>query len=350
MTFLHSLIDADDAEPVPLPFVIAEGGVNHNGEVDLAHALIDAAAEAGANAVKFQTFDVDALVSIGAESAPYQVEHTGSADQRGMLAALSLPAGAWTELASHAREKKLVFMSTAFDPASADLVCALGVQVLKSPSGELTNLPFLADLASRGLPMIVSTGMSSLEEVSAAVGVCRRAPALALLHCVTAYPTPVEVSNLRAMSTMKESFDVPVGWSDHTDGLVTAIAAVALGAQILEKHLTTDRDLPGPDHRASADPTQFADYVRAVQGAARALGDGVKQPAAVERANMDAARRSWHAVESLNPGHVLRVEDVVALRPAVGISPATDIVGWTLAAEVRVGDPIRERDLVAPAS
>lgn len=325
-------------------FVIAEAGVNHNGEPALAHRLVDIAAEAGADAVKFQTFRPASLVAAGAGAAPYQ-ERRGMTTQRQMLEALTLPEGAWPGLAAHAAERGLVFLSTAFDLASLDLLLELEVAALKVPSGELDNLPFIRELAGRGLPLLVSTGLGTIDEVAAAVSAAEEAPALALLHCVTAYPAPVKASNLRSIVTMAERFRVPVGWSDHTEGSVTAIAAVTLGAAVLEKHFTTDRRLSGPDHAASAEPAELASYVSAVRDAASSLGDGIKRPAAAEVENLRFARRSYYAVRDLRTGEVVSAQDVALLRPADGLSPSADVVGRAVARDVAAGRALTAEDL-----
>lgn len=325
-------------------FVIAEAGVNHNGDLRLAHRLVDVAAASGADAVKFQTFRPEGLVSARAASAPYQRDR-GAATQREMLESLTLPRPAWSELAAHAAERGLAFLSTAFDPESLELLLEVGVPAVKIPSGELDNVRFIARTASSGLPVLLSTGLGTLDEVAAALEAASAAPAVALLHCVTAYPAPVPSSNLRAMATMAERFGVPVGWSDHTEGPVTAVAAVALGAAVLEKHVTSDRSLPGPDHAASADPDGLAEYVAAVRAAEACLGDGVKRPAEAELPNLRFARRSYHAARDLAPGEVLREEDVRLLRPATGLPPGTAVAGRTVARAVAAGEPLRPEDL-----
>jgi len=325
--------------------IIAEAGVNHDGDLARAHALVDAAADSGADAVKFQTFRVDYLVSDDAAAAPYQ-RRSGATSQRRMLEALQLPSGAWRELADHAAQRDLLFLSTAFDEESLEKLLEIGVSALKVPSGELDNLDLVTHLAGRGLPLIVSTGLATLDEVAAAVAAAREAPGLALLHCVTAYPAPIEACNLRAIRTLLERFAVPVGWSDHTDkGAVSAVAAVALGASILEKHLTTDRNLPGPDHAASADPPAFAAYVAAVRAAQESLGDGVKAPAEAEMENRVFARRSYHAVRDLESGHVVTAGDVRLLRPATGLPPSARVEGRVLARPVATGRPLTAEDL-----
>lgn len=325
-------------------FVIAEAGVNHNGDVSLAHRLIEASAAAGADAVKFQTFRPERLVAAAAAAAPYQ-RRRGASSQREMLDALALDDGAWRELAAHAREKDLVFLSTAFDLPSLELLLELSVEALKVPSGEIDNLPFVRELARRGLPLLVSTGMATLEEVGAAVAAAAGAPGLALLHCVTAYPAPVGASNLRALGTLREAFGLPVGWSDHTEGAVTAVAAVALGASLLEKHVTIDRALPGPDHAASSSPEELAAYVAAVRAAETSLGDGVKRPVPAEQENLRHARRSHHALRDLRPGERVGEADVALLRPADGLPAGAVVVGRTVARPVAAGRAIVEEDL-----
>lgn len=330
------------AEP---PFVIAEAGVNHDGETERAHRLIDVAADCGADAVKFQTFQPKALVSATAGAAPYQAKGGASPTQRELLRALTLPDGAWPELAAHARERRLLFLSTAFDHASLELVLSLGVEALKVPSGELDHLQLIRAMASHGLPLLISTGMGTLAEVEAAVAAAGAAPGLALLHCVTAYPAPVDESNLRALGTLGERFAVPVGWSDHTRGTVTAVAAVALGARLLEKHFTLDHGLPGPDHAASAEPDEMAAYVAAVHDAWRSLGNGAKEPAPSELENRRFARRSYHAARRLHTGDVLGEADVRLLRPADGLPPSAGVLGRKVAREVDAGQPLVAEDL-----
>jgi N,N'-diacetyllegionaminate synthase len=316
-------------------FLIAEAGVNHNGDLDLAHRLVDAAADAGADAVKFQTFRTDALVSEAAPKARYQVETTGGGEsQRAMLARLELSREAHAALRDHAARRGLVFFSTPFDEASADLLDRLGVELLKVPSGEVTNLPLLRHLAAKRRPILLSTGMCTLEEVATAVDTLRAAgdPPLAILHCVSAYPAPAADTNLRAMDTLRARFDVPVGLSDHTLGIEIALAAVARGAAVLEKHLTLDRTLPGPDHRASLEPADFAALVRGARAIEAALGDGVKRPMPSELDTRAVARRSLVAARALPAGHRLTRDDIAIKRPGTGIPPADvdRLVGRTL--------------------
>ena len=256
-----------------------------------------------------------------------------------------LPGSAWSELRDHAAARSIDFLSTAFDLVSLDLVCDLGVGALKLGSGELTNKPLLLAAGARGLPILCSTGMGTETEVAEALTWLADAPAVLLMHCVSSYPTPIEQANLRAIATMQARFGRPVGWSDHTVGTVTAVAAVALGAAALEKHVTLDTSRPGPDHAASADAAEFARYVQQTRAAHAALGDGIKRPAPAEAQNAPLVRRSWHAARPLRAGHQLAVDDVVLLRPAQGIAPAIDPVGRWLARDVRDGAPVRAEDL-----
>ena len=331
-------------------FVIAEAGVNHNGDVQLAHRLVDAAADARADAVKFQTFDPEALAAVGAPMAAYQRaagEH--GADQREMLARLALPAEAWAGLQAHAHDRGLVFISTPFDLGSAILLDALDVPVFKVGSGELTNLPFLAQLAAFGRPMLVSTGMADMREVAEAVDTIGAAgdPAIALLHCVSSYPASPADANLAAIATLRAAFAVPAGWSDHTPGIELSIAAAALGASIIEKHITLDRSLPGPDHAASLEPDAFRSLTDGVQTAAAARGDGVKRPVEAELDVARVARRSLHWRRDLDAGTTIGREDLLVLRPASGLAPGRlgDLVGRRTAHAVRAGTPCVNDDL-----
>ena len=331
-------------------FLIAEAGVNHNGDAGLAHRLVDVAADAGADAVKFQTFDPERLVSPLARKAEYQVANTGSSEpQLDMLRRLVLPRDALAPLAAHAAERGLLFLSTPFDESSADLLKGLGMAAFKVPSGEVTNHPLVAHVAAKGRPVLMSTGMSTLAEVAEAVQVVREKgdPPLALLHCVTSYPAAAADCNLRAIGAMKTAFGVPVGWSDHTDGIQVSLAAVAAGASLLEKHFTLDRGLPGPDHLASLEPGELAALVKAVREIESALGDGVKRPAASELANAAVVRRSLHAARPLPAGHVLKAGDLVMLRPGTGLPPSLRdrLVGRKLKIGVERGEMLAEGHL-----
>lgn len=306
-------------------FIVAEAGVNHNGDPALARRLVDAAAECGADAVKFQTFSVDALLTRGAPKAGYQVETTGAGEsQRDMLARLELSLEVLAELKDRAAKHGLIFFSAPFDEESADVLDALGVVLFKVPSGEITNLPLLRHVAAKARPMILSTGMSSLEEVEQAVAAIRSAgdPPLAVLHCLSAYPAPAAETNLRAMDTLAARLGCPIGFSDHTLGIEIAVAAAARGAQIIEKHLTLDTSLTGPDHRASLDPPAFAAMVRAIRKVESAIGDGVKRPMPSEADTRRVARKSLVAARALRAGESLAAGDIVIKRPGTGISPA----------------------------
>lgn len=325
-------------------YVVAEAGVNHNGDVALAHRLVELASDAGADAVKFQAFEPEAVVSAGAAAAPYQ-EKRGATSQLELLRGLVLPEGAWREIVAHAREAGLHFLCTAFDRASADLVAELGVPAFKVPSGDIDNLPFIHDLAGRGRPLLISTGTSTLDEVATAVEAASAAPGVCLFHCVTSYPAPIEGVNLRAITSMRERFGVPVGWSDHTLGAVSAIGAVALGAALLEKHITVDRGLPGPDHAASAGPAEFTEYVASVRGLETALGDGVKGPTREEEENLVHVRRSLHAARDLEVGERLDHDAVALLRPATGLPPSVDVTRLVIVRRVPAGAAITAADV-----
>ena len=317
--------------------VIAEAGVNHDGSVDDAHALVDLAASVGADAVKFQTFRVESLVSPGAESARYQQATTGSSRQGPMLRRLVLPDAAWTELSEHALSLGLEFLSTPFDVESAELLAGLGMEIAKVPSGELTNLGFLRDISAMFDKVLLSTGMATLEETEEAVLATTERSSVALMHCISSYPAPNDQLNLRAVSTLRERFDLPVGWSDHSVGIESAPLAVALGAKVLEKHITLDRRRAGPDHAASADAVAMVRLVEAVRSAERMLGDGVKRPQPCEADVTLVARRSWHVTRDLPAGHTLSNPDLVALRPGSGISPNVQLVGRRLEVAVAAG-------------
>jgi N-acetylneuraminate synthase len=341
-------------------FVIAEAGVNHNGSLDLALRLVDAAKNIGADAVKFQSFRADALVTRDAPKAAYQIETTGQVQsQWEMLKALELDDAAHRTLKAHAEEIGIEFMSTPFDEQGIDYLAALGLRRLKLPSGELTNGPFLLRAARAGLPLIVSTGMADLGEVEEAMAVLafgltqpknakpKRAELSALLadrdaqsalraritvlHCTTQYPAPPESANLRAMETLRARFGAPVGYSDHTDGIAVSIAAAALGASTIEKHLTLDRSMEGPDHRASLDPAQFAAMMAGIRAAEAALGDGIKAPQTTEQPNIAIARKSLVAARAIPMGKILEAADITAKRPGDGRTPMAywDLLGTT---------------------
>jgi N-acetylneuraminate synthase len=306
-------------------FIIAEAGVNHNGDLNLAHRLIDVAVQAGADAIKFQTFNAERLATADAQKAAYQLATTNSGEsQFEMLQRLELDADGHRTLIAHCRDKHILFLSTPFDEASADLLEQLGVPAFKTPSGEITNLPYLSHLARKNKPMIISTGMAFLGEVETAVRTIETAGnhTFALLHCVSNYPANPAETNLRAMQTMARAFNVPVGYSDHTPGIEVSLAAVALGACIVEKHFTLDRNLPGPDHQASAEPAELGALVRGIRTVEVALGDGRKQPAASEANTAAVARKSLVAACDIPEGATLTEMMIAIKRPGTGLPPA----------------------------
>ena len=325
--------------------ILAEAGVNHDGELDRARALVRAAAEAGADAVKFQTFSADRLVTPAAPQAGYQVRGEGEAStQHAMLKRLELSPGDHEALARQCVEVDLVFLSSPFDEASADLLDELGVPAFKLGSGELTNPPLLRHVARKGRPMILSTGMADLGEVEAALIAVRRAgdPPVVLLHCVSCYPAhPAEV-NLRAMETLRDAFGVPVGDSDHTLGHEAALAAVALGACVVEKHFTVDCTLPGPDHQASIEPVELAALVASIRQVEMTLGHGRKVPLPREAEIAAVARKSLVAARDVLAGEVLDDAAVAILRPGTGLAPAAreSVIGRAAAVDIPSGTPL----------
>ena len=306
-------------------FVIAEAGVNHNGSEELALQLVDTAAACGADAVKFQTFHADQLVAKGTATAAYQQQATGSVDQHAMLRALELSDAAHGRIAARCAERGIEFMSTPFDSAAVELLLGLGMRHIKIPSGEITNLPFLRYVARPGLPVIMSTGMANLGDIEAAIGVLEHAglrrEQITLLHCNTEYPTPMQDVNLLAMANLGRAFGVAVGYSDHTQGIEVAIAAVALGATVIEKHFTLDRSLPGPDHQASLEPAELRAMVAAIRNIEVALGDGIKRPSASEHKNRLIARKSLVAARPIHAGELFSADNLAAKRPGSGVSP-----------------------------
>ena len=309
--------------------VIAEVGVNHNGDLDLARRLVEAAAAAGADAVKFQSFKAADLVSVEAPKADYQQANDGAGSQRQMLERLALCPEQHHELAAHCRQCGIAFLSTAFGLTELELLLNLEIGAIKVPSGEITHRPLLEGMAAaavnHSLPLYLSTGMSTLGEVEAALQLFLEAglprQQITLLHCLSAYPAPEEQINLRALDTLAAAFGCPVGYSDHTLGLTAPVAAVALGAVVIEKHLTLDTNLPGPDHRASLEPEPFAAMVSAIRSCERMLGDGRKQPQPAELNTRQVARRSLHAARPIPAGQPFSPADLVCQRPADGLSP-----------------------------
>lgn len=332
-------------------FIIAEAGVNHNGSIEMGKRLIDVAAEAGADAVKFQTFKAEQLVSSSAPKAEYQQQTTGASEsQLDMLRKLELSESDHMPLIAHARSAGIEFLSTPFDSTSLVLlVDRLGLTTIKIPSGEITNAPFLLEIARCAKRVVLSTGMSTLGEIEMALGVLAygftvmdEPPSVAafekaygsaigrkalqdkvtLLHCTTEYPAPFADANLLAMATLRQAFGLPVGYSDHTQGIVIPVAAVALGAAIIEKHFTLDRNLPGPDHKASLEPDELRQMVHYIREVELALGSSIKRPAAAELKNRPIARKSLVAGRNIRKGEIFTQDNLAVKRPGDGISPA----------------------------
>lgn len=306
--------------------IIAEAGVNHNGSIELAKKLIDVAAEAGADFVKFQTFKAETLVTQTADKAEYQKEITNTDEtQFEMIKKLELDRNAHETLIEYCKQKDIQFLSTAFDHGSIELLAKLDIPFYKIPSGEITNLPYLRHIGRMSKPIIMSTGMSSLEEVRDALNVLIESGAekeqITILHCNTEYPTPMEDVNLKAMITIRDELGVNVGYSDHTLGIEIPIAAAAMGATVIEKHFTLDRTLPGPDHAASLEPHELKKMVSAIQNIEKAMGDGIKKSSPSEIKNMSIARKSIVAKKPIKKGELFSEENLTIKRPGTGISP-----------------------------
>lgn len=332
-------------------FVIAEVGVNHNGNVALAYELIDAAASAGADAVKFQTFRPELLAATTARTTDYQRAGGSGSFQIDMLEGLSFDPATHAVLKDHCERLGVLFMSSPFDIPSLELLIALGVPAIKVPSGEITNLELVRRVAKSGLPVVMSTGMATMEEVSTAVQEFGDgSPSLALLHCVSNYPAAPESCNLRAMDDLRDTFGTPVGWSDHTSGIAVALAAVALGANIVEKHLTLDRTLAGPDHAASIEPEDLRAMIEAFRTIEVALGERHKRPVDSEASIAAVARKSLHWRRSLKPGDLIKPDDLIPLRPGTGLSPArlTQLVGLVVRVNTTAGEMVLVEDIAGP--
>lgn len=305
-------------------FIIAEAGVNHNGNIETAKRLVDAAALSGADAIKFQTFKAENLVCKDAKKAEYQLKTTDKMEtQYSMLKKLELTEEMHWALLSYCREKNIIFLSTPFDIESARMLDMMGVSIIKIPSGEITNLPYLREIAGLHKRIILSTGMSNSGEVKNAVNVLKEngAKDIIVLHCNTQYPTPLCDVNLLAMVSMGKELEVPVGYSDHTQGIEVPLAAVALGACVIEKHFTLDRSMEGPDHKASLEPSELKEMVEGIRKVELALGKTVKQISASERVNRDIVRKSIVAAKLIKRGEMFTEENLTTKRPGTGISP-----------------------------
>ena len=316
-------------------FIIAEAGVNHNGDLALALKMVDAASKAGANAIKFQTFRAETLVTRSALKASYQKNTTGTAEtQFEMLKKLELDLDAHKLLMTRCREQQIGFLSTPFDLNTIDLLAGIGLTTWKIPSGEITNLPYLRKIGSLGQKIILSTGMADLGEIEDALNVLESAGTprnkITILHCNTEYPTPMRDVNLRAMLTIKHAFPgIQIGYSDHTEGIEVPIAAVAMGATVIEKHFTLDKKKPGPDHRASLEPDELSAMVRSIRNIEIALGNGIKSPSPSELKNLTIARKSIVAAQTITIGELFTENNLTVKRPGSGINPMRweEIVG-----------------------
>ena len=335
-------------------YIIAEAGVNHNGDMQKAIELIETASQAGADAVKFQSFKADKLVSKKAKKAKYQSENTGNGDdsQYNMLKQLELSEEDHVRLMEECKKREIQFLSTAFDVDGIDFLDQLGLPFFKSPSGEITNYPYLKRLAEKGKPVILSTGMATLDEVKEAVNVLLthglKKSMITVLHCNTEYPTPFEDVNLKAMNTIGNELEVKVGYSDHTLGIEVPIAAVARGAKVIEKHFTLDRELPGPDHRASLEPDELKEMVTSIRNTEKAIsGSGQKEPSPSELKNRSVVRKSLHTKRKLKKGEVISDNDLIPLRPAEGINPMciNKLIGRKLKADVDAFELLNWKDI-----
>ena len=326
--------------------IIAEAGVNYNGDINLAKKMVDVAAEAGADIVKFQTGKPEKSISVNAKKADYQEATTGTDEsQLEMCKKLMLPDKDYPELVDYCDKKGIEFLSTPFDCESVDFLADLGVKKWKIPSGEITHLPLLVHIAKRGEPVILSTGMSTIEEIRDALSVLAENGAndITVLQCNTEYPTPFEDANITAMNTLKKEFGCNIGYSDHTFGITAPIAAVALGATVIEKHFTLDRHMPGPDQSASLEPDELKTMVKMIRETELALGDGEKRPSDSELKNKDIARKSIVAKKSIKAGEIFSEENITCKRPGNGISPMkwNDIIGQTAKYDFEFDEQIR---------
>ncbi len=302
-------------------FIIAEAGVNHNGSLDLAKKLVDKAVEAGVDCIKFQTFKSENLVSMSAQMAEYQKENLGKDEsQYKMLKELELSFREFKELKKYCEEKNIMFLSTPFDLESCDFLNDLDMKIFKIPSGEITNLPYLRKINSFGKKVILSTGMANLNEIQDALNVLKDCE-VSLLHCTTEYPCPYDNVNLNAIDTLRKEFKLEVGYSDHTQGIEVPIAAVAKGATIIEKHFTLDRNMEGPDHKASLEPNELKQMVTSIRNIEKAFGNGTKEPQKCEKKNIEIARKSIVAKINIKKGEIFTENNLTTKRPGSGISP-----------------------------
>ncbi|MDE5883403.1 MAG: N-acetylneuraminate synthase [Muribaculaceae bacterium] len=307
------------------PIIIAEAGVNHNGNLDNALQMVEVAKQAGADYIKFQTFKADCLVTSEGKTADYQKNNCDADSQLEMLRNLELSFDDFKTIALYCKELEIGFLSTPFDKESIKFLASLGVDFMKIPSGEITNLPYLRAVASTGIPAIISTGMSTNDDIANALDIFFKAgytsEKLTLLHCTTEYPTPMADVNLKAMVSMREMFGIPTGYSDHTPGIEIPVAATALGAVVIEKHFTLSRTLPGPDHAASLEPNELAKMIKAIRNVSVALGSGEKHVTESESKNQSIARKSIVAARDIKAGEIFNEDNITTKRPATGLSP-----------------------------
>lgn len=345
----------DSAKMKSHVIIIAEAGVNHNGNISMAKELIDAAAAAGVDYVKFQTFQASKLVSATAEKAAYQRESTGEGEtQFQMLKKLELDEAAHDELIAYCESRGVKFLSTAFDEDSVDMLYTKGIRIGKIPSGELTNKPFLVKMAQTFPQIVLSTGMSTMDELVESVNVLVTAGSkkenITILHCNTEYPTPMKDVNLKAMLAIQQQCETAIGYSDHTLGIEVPIAAVALGATLIEKHFTLDKNLPGPDHKASLEPEELKSMVQSIRNIEKAIsGSGIKEPSDSELKNMAIARKSIHIKMNLEIGQTISVSDLVMLRPGNGISPMRmdEVIGKKVIRPIQANQQLKWEDFEA---
>lgn len=305
-------------------YVIAEAGVNHNGSIELAKKLVDRAKEAGADCIKFQTFISENIVTKTAVKAEYQRQQTNTTEsQFDMLKKLELSFDEFAELSEYCKEKGIEFLSTAFDLDSIDFLSSIDMKRWKIPSGEITNLPYLIKIAKLGKPVILSTGMSTIGDIRAAISVLKEngSGEITVLHCTTEYPAPYADVNLKAMNTIQSEFNVQVGYSDHTKGIEIPIAAVAMGATVIEKHFTLDKNMEGPDHKSSLEPKELKTMINAIRNVERAIGNGIKEPTESEKKNLQVVRKSIVAKRNISKGEYFSEVNLTVKRPGSGISP-----------------------------
>jgi len=327
-------------------FIIAEAGVNHNGKLSIAKSMIKTAKMAGADCIKFQAFEIKKLVSNSAKSANYQIKETNENLQKNVLKDLTLSKSDLASLYKECQKQNIEFLCTAFDIELLKYLISLGMKKIKIPSGEITNYPYLIEASKCNLPIILSTGMSNMKEVKEAFKIIKKhnkTVNISLLHCTSLYPAPNETLNLNAISTLLKSFQCDVGYSDHSLGNFASIAAVSLGANIIEKHFTLNKKFSGPDQSASANPKELTNLIKDIRNLETALGNGKKNPHSLEKNTADIARRSWHAKNKIRANTKIRLEDIILLRPSTGIQSKESIIGFKSNIEIKKGQKIEKK-------